>query len=106
MTDEPEDRMTAVEDVAREAVEIARDARNTAGVAKLQAHGAFTVSNDILALLRGHGRTLEALRTTQVEQGEQIGELRAEMREMREGITKANLGINQIIGLIKDIERG
>jgi hypothetical protein len=58
------------------------------------------VEDDIRALLRGHGRTVEALRKTQ---GEQIGELRAEMRA---GFTKVNLGIKQIIGLIKDVERG
>jgi chromosome segregation ATPase len=35
---------------------------------------------DVRAQLRGHTRTLEALRETQVEQGRQISDLRSEMR--------------------------
>jgi len=112
MTNELENRITALEDKAFAAVEIAREARNTASMAELSAHNASHLADDIHARLSGHGRTLEALRETQVEQGQWIAELR-DLRgkvdrlegEMREGFTKVNLGVSQILATLNNIGR-
>jgi hypothetical protein len=65
--------------------------------------------------LRAHTKSLHALRETQVEQGQQIAELRSEMRdgfakarselqgldaEMRDGFTKLNHGQVRITALL------
>lgn len=89
---ELEDRVTKLE---REMVEVRQE-----------------VTSAIRAELRAHTKTLEALRTTQLEMGEnmrrEFADVRTEMRteladvrsEMREGFTKIGLGMAQMTALL------
>lgn len=54
--------------------------------------------SEFRAELRAHTSTLNALRETQVEQGHEIAGLRSEMRD---GFTKVNLGVAQIVALLQ-----
>ncbi|MCY7342503.1 MAG: hypothetical protein LH603_11830 [Pseudonocardia sp.] len=82
-----------------------------AGAARPLAVGADRDVSEVRAELRGHTRTLNALRETQVEHGNAILELRAEtveMRaEMRGGFATLTTGVEHITTLLdRVIERG
>ncbi|QIS11130.1 hypothetical protein [Nocardia arthritidis] len=100
----------------RETVEAVRNA----SAAQVLAQAADRDAADVRVVLRGQQRLLNALRETQVEQGQQISEqgrqidsLRSEMRagfaevrsELREAFTKVNLGMSQIVALLAAKER-
>ncbi|MGH3800831.1 MAG: hypothetical protein ACRDTD_11955 [Pseudonocardiaceae bacterium] len=53
--------------------------------------------SELRAELRGQRQVLNALRETQLEQGQEIGELR---REMREGFAVQSTGMAQITALL------
>lgn len=77
--------------------QIARTSTDAAA-ARVLAGGADRDVSDMRAELRAHTQTLNALRETQFEHGQAIGELRAEMRA---GFATMNTGMARIVTLLE-----
>jgi chromosome segregation ATPase len=92
VSDSIEQRIAACE------AEIVHLRRETAEARALAA-GADRDTADVAAALRGHGRTLSALRETQIEHGEAITELRA-------GMGRVESGMAQIVRMLQDLTDG
>lgn len=113
--DELEPRVAALEvEVAslREAVDVSR---SDAAAARVLAGAADRDVSELRGQLQAHTSVLNALRETQLEQGQEIRALRTEMREgfarvdgridgleteMRGGFAKVNLGMTKIVELL------
>ncbi|MGH3933114.1 MAG: hypothetical protein ACRDTF_24425 [Pseudonocardiaceae bacterium] len=88
-------------------------ARADAGVARMLAAGADHDVSEVRAELRSHTQALNALRETQVEQGQEIAGLRTEMREgfarvdreMRQGFATMATGMAQITALLTNLDK-
>lgn len=72
-------------------------ARADAAAARVLAGGTDRDLSEVRAELRAHIQALNALRETQLEQGREIAEMRAEMRE---GFAKQATGMAQITALL------
>jgi chromosome segregation ATPase len=72
-------------------------ARVDASAARVLAAGADRDVTEVRAELRAHTQSLNALRETQVEQGNQLQDLRAEMRA---GFATLNTGMTAITELL------
>ncbi|MEU3274501.1 hypothetical protein ABZ639_26965 [Saccharomonospora sp. NPDC006951] len=89
--DNVEQRLTALEEsVAQydEAARAARVARLDAAAARELSSGAYEEVGQARVELRAHTSTLNALRETQLEHGEQIAELRAATAQVQAGIAQ------------------
>jgi choline dehydrogenase-like flavoprotein len=117
MTEHLEHRMNKVEEGTAEAIAIAHDARDDAQMAKTAALGAFRIAQDARVMLRAQQRSLQALRETQVEQGQRLDRLEGNVdrlenkvdrleRKVDDGFTMVSLGMSEIAALIKNVERG
>jgi len=71
-----------------------------AAAARTLAAGADRDVSEVRAELRGHTRALNALRETQLEQGQAIVRLE---REMREGFATLGTGMAQITALLTSL---
>jgi isocitrate lyase len=95
--------------------------RADAAAARVLAGGADRDVSDVRTELRAYRQALNALRETQLEQGQQIAELRAELRsdvgglrsemhaeigslrsEMQRGFGMVHTGMAQIVALLRD----
>ncbi len=94
--------MTKIEADASEAIAIAREARNDAWMAKTMGQGALQLAEDVRAMFRAHTTSLNKLRETQVEQGQRLDRLEGEMKA---GLSKMSLGMDEIIDLLTKAER-
>ena len=96
-----------------------REIRADAAAARVLAGAADRDVSEFKQILQGHTRTLNALRETQVEQGNRLTSLEREMREglstmnsridgveheMRQGFSMVNVGMAQITALLRNIE--
>jgi isocitrate lyase len=110
-------RLTAVEDeVARLRAEVRRDlaiARTDAAAARVLAAGAHEDVADVRAALAAHTRTLNALRETQLEQGQAIAGLRTRVSSlevkmdagfamMEDKFAMVNMGIAAIADMLRN----
>ncbi|WP_410571713.1 hypothetical protein [Amycolatopsis sp. cmx-4-61] len=86
-----EARVTALEEQVRHTRQDAAAARILAGTADRDV-------SEFKQTLNGHTQVLNALRETQVEQGQEIIDLRAEMRS---GFTKINVSLEQVSRLLQ-----
>lgn len=105
--DDIADRLTTVEETVaqlRAEVRNVAVARSDAAAARVLASGAHEDVAEVRSALTAHTRTLNALRETQVEQGQQITELRTELAaldsKVTDGFTKLNIGMAQITALL------
>jgi len=71
--------------------------RADAAAARVLAGGADRDVSDVKPLLRAHTQTLTALRETQLEQQDEIGALRSEMRQ---GFGMLHTGMAQIVAAL------
>jgi hypothetical protein len=89
------------------------EARKDAAAANILAGGTDRNVVDLRAELRAHTNSLQALRETQIEQGNSLAEMRTEMREgynaldtkMRDGFSVLKAGQVQITMLLHDALR-
>lgn len=95
--------MIKVEEGTAEAIALAHEARDDAFMAKTAGLAAFRIAEDARVMLRAQQRSLQALRETQVEQGQRLDRLE---NKVDEGFTMVSLGMSEIAALIKNIERG
>ncbi len=92
-----EARVTALEEQGRQT-------RQDAAAARILAGAADRDVSDFKQTLNGNTQVLNALRETQIEQGQEIVDLRAEMRS---GFTKININMEQISRLLQQVvEKG
>ena len=116
--DDVEARFTRLEHEVAELREQVALTRSDAAAARVLAAGADRDVSEVRAELRAHTQGLNALRETQLEQGQEINELRHEMREgftsqgrridelereMRGGFATMATGMAQITALLTDI---
>ncbi len=116
--DDVEARITRLEHEVAELREQVALTRSDAAAARVLAAGADRDVSEVRAELRAHTQGLNALRETQLEQGQEINELRHEMREgftsqgrridalereMRGGFATMATGMAQITALLTDI---
>jgi hypothetical protein len=117
--------------MAAQAIAIAREAREDARMARSVAQSALMVANmvaiDVASIRdgqRAHTKALNALRETQMEQGQRLDrvegrldrvEVRLDRVEVRldrlekkvdEGFSMVSVGMAEIVALIKNVERG
>lgn len=95
--------MASLEDLeARVTVleEQVRSTRQDAAAARVLAGTADRDVSDFKQTLNGHSKVLNAVRETQIEQGQEIADLRAEMRS---GFTKINVSMDQISRLLQQV---
>jgi len=99
-----EGRFTRLEREMAELREQVTLARSDAAAARVLAAGADRDVSEVRAELRAHTQGLNALRETQLEQGQAIDELRQELRaqgqEMRQGFATMATGTAQITTLL------
>jgi hypothetical protein len=99
-TDDLESRVAHLEhEVVRLREQVALSAAD-AGSARVLAAGADHDVSEVRAELRAHTQALNALRETQLEQGQ---EMREQGREMREGFATLGTGMSQITALLTNI---
>ncbi|WP_370971859.1 hypothetical protein [Amycolatopsis sp. cg9] len=95
-----EARVTALE-------EQVRSTRQDAAAARILAGTADRDVSDFKQTLTGHTKVLNALRETQVEQGQDITSLKTEVidlrAEMRSGFTKINVDMEQMSRLLQQV---
>ena len=91
--DDVEARITRLEHEVAELREQVALTRSDAAAARVLAAGADRDVSEVRAELRAHTQGLNALRETQLEQGQEINELR---HEMREGFTSQGRGIDEL----------
>jgi len=116
--DDVEARFTRLEHEVAELREQVALTRSDAAAARVLAAGADRDVSEVRAELRAHTQGLNALRETQLEQGQEINGLRQEMREgftlqsrridelereMRGGFATMATGMAQITALLTDI---
>ena len=116
--DDVEARITRLEHEVAELREQVALTRSDAAAARVLAAGADRDVSEVRAELRAHTQGLNALRETQLEQGQEINGLRQEMREgftlqsrridelereMRGGFATMATGMAQITALLTDI---
>ncbi len=105
--DDAEARFARLEDEVAELREQVTLARSDASAARVLAGGADRDVSEVRAELRAHTQGLNALRETQLEQGQAIAELRQEMgglrQEMRSGFATMATGMAQITALLTEI---
>jgi hypothetical protein len=110
--DDADARFTRLEREVAELREQVTFARSDAAAARVLAAGADRDVSEVRAELRAHIQALNALRETQLEQGQAIDELRREMRdgfasqgrEMRDGFATVAVGMAQITALLTEIK--
>ncbi|MGH3888796.1 MAG: hypothetical protein ACRDSZ_19930 [Pseudonocardiaceae bacterium] len=105
--DDFETRLAVLErEVARLREHVALTSSDAAA-ARVLASGADRDVSEVRAELRAHTQGLNALRETQLEQGQKINKLDREMREgfaeMREGFSTVATGMAQITALLTNI---
>ncbi|MEU0535689.1 hypothetical protein [Amycolatopsis tolypomycina] len=95
-----ETRVTALEEQMQHTRQDAAAARVLAGTADRDV-------SEFKQILNGHTKVLNAMRETQVEQGQNISGLKtdvADLRaEMQSGFTKVNVGMEQISRLLQQV---
>ena len=116
--DDVEARFTRLEHEVAELREQVALTRSDAAAARVLAAGADRDVSEVRAELRAHTQGLNALRETQLEQGQEINGLRQEMREgftlqsrridelereMRGGFATMATGMAQITALLTEI---
>jgi hypothetical protein len=106
-TDDLESRVAHLEhEVVRLREQVALSAAD-AGSARVLAAGADHDVSEVRAELRAHTQALNALRETQLEQGQEMRgqgrEMRGQGREMREGFATLGTGMSQITALLTNI---
>ena len=81
--------------------------REEAAAARALAAGADRDVAEYRKEMRGHTRVLNAIREDQIDQGTKLNALQTELSEFkteaRDGFTKANLGIAQIVAMLTDL---
>jgi hypothetical protein len=75
-------------------------ARSDSAAARVLAGAADRDVSEMHAELRAHTRTLQALRTTQVEQGQEMREMRGDITEMRQDLAVLGQGQARITDLL------
>jgi chromosome segregation ATPase len=106
--DDLAERVTALESQVREI-------RADAAAARVLAGAADRDVSEFKQILNGHTRTLNALRETQVEQGDRLTNVEGRLtrledkvdtmqHEMRQGFSTMNVGMAQITALLRNIE--
>ncbi|MDQ2708954.1 MAG: hypothetical protein M3Z25_15530 [Actinomycetota bacterium] len=108
MAPRPSDDLEARVRFLEEAVGQLRDevvlSRTDATAARELAAGADRDVSEVRAELRAHTQVLNALRETQVEQGEEIRqqgeEIRQQGQEMRQGFAQLRTGMQTIVNLL------
>jgi isocitrate lyase len=102
-----ETRLTLVEREVARLREESAVTRADAAAARVLATGADRDVSEVRAELRAHTQALNALRETQLEQGQEMREQGQEMREqgqeMRAGFSTLNTGMVQITALLEGI---
>ncbi len=88
--------MTEPNDIPERVTRLEREvaaARSDSAAARVLAGAADRDVSEMHAELRAHTRTLQALRTSQVEQGQEIREMRGDIGEMRGDISELRQGM-------------
>jgi hypothetical protein len=112
--DDIETRVSVLEGEVAQLREQAALTRSDAAGARVLAAGADHDVSEVRAELRAHTRGLNALRETQLEQGQAIASLREDLvaqgrviavqgRQMNEGFATVKTGMTQITALLKGI---
>ncbi|GAA1241729.1 hypothetical protein GCM10009609_01580 [Pseudonocardia aurantiaca] len=110
----PEPDEESLESRVRNLEDEVRVSRSDAAAARVLAGGADREVSDVRSELRAHNQVLNALRETQLEQGQQIAELRSELRlevgqlrsEMQQGFGTLHTGMAQITALLTTRDDG
>jgi phage shock protein A len=114
MTEQLEHRVTIAEIKVREALEIAKAAREDARMALEAWRTRQRMDNELLNKLREtqieHGQLLRQHGALLKEHGERLDRLEGKVERLEgkvtEGFAKMSLGMDTIIALLKNIERG
>ena len=99
-----ESRVRNLEDEVRRLKDGVVVSRSDAAAARVLAGGADREVSDVRSELRAHNQVLNALRETQLGQGQQVAELRSEVgqlrSEMQQGFGTLHTGMAQITALL------
>ena len=101
---EKEQHVSSLEDLESRVERLERavvDVRHDSAAARVLAGAADRDVSEFRHELNAHTRTLNALRETQVEQGQQIADLD---RKVSDGFSTMNVGIAQIAALLRHKE--